>query len=325
MKKIVVISLILVALGAIGFKAYRIHNPDAFPEPVAEQTVAQPSSPVATATTSSSTEHETIMVNRPAMKSSETMGVIEVGASGFNAFAVRIDRDDNWELLSKMFGKSLAYEGFATEADVHAQLKDYIATIFDKGVNGKNIHFVISSGALKNPKTELIAKAIESKGYVVNRVTADQEGKYALKALLPKEYVNSSFTVDIGSGNTKISWYEGTALKSIESYGAKYFQNKTSDDVVAEAIKRAVQSVPQAQRGRCFIIGGVPHTLAEKSRNGDERFTFLGSPDSYSYGDDEKLRCGLNIYRALQEGSGADTFVFDWDANFTIGFLLTLN
>ena len=84
--------------------------------------------------------------------------------------------------------------------------------MFEKGVAGRNAHFVISSGALKNPKTELIAKAIEQTGYVVNRVTPDQEGKFALKALLPKDYRNNSFVIDIGSGNTKISWYEGSTL-----------------------------------------------------------------------------------------------------------------
>lgn len=36
------------------------------------------------------------------------------------------------------------------------------------------------------------------------------------------------------------------------------------------------------------------------------------------------MGAGLNIYKAIADATGTDTFVFDWDANFTIGFLLGL-
>jgi hypothetical protein len=32
----------------------------------------------------------------------------------------------------------------------------------------------------------------------------------------------------------------------------------------------------------------------------------------------------VNIYKAIKDATGTDQFVFDWDANFTIGFLLDL-
>ncbi len=38
----------------------------------------------------------------------------------------------------------------------------------------------------------------------------------------------------------------------------------------------------------------------------------------------KKWAAGLNIYKAIAEATNTDTFVFDWDANFTIGFLLSL-
>jgi hypothetical protein len=183
----------------------------------------------------------------------------------------------------------------------------------------------MSSGALKNPKTNQIADQIRSMGYVVNKVTPEQEGKFALRAALPPQYRTNSYVVDMGSGNTKISWYEGTTLKSIEASGAKYYQNNVPDETVYNEVKTKTSTIPTANRINCFLIGGVPYTLAKESRSGEERYTTLGSPDDYSAGDDVKKRSGLNIYRAIIDGTGTSNFVFDWDANFTIGFLLALN
>jgi hypothetical protein len=63
--------------------------------------------------------------------------------------------------------------------------------------------------------------------------------------------------------------------------------------------------------------------MAKQSRKGDERFTLLGNPGSYK-ADEAKTKSGLNIYQGLKDGTGCNEYVFDWDANFTIGFLLTL-
>lgn len=324
MKKIIGGVVVLLLAGLIGFKWYETNHPEQFPEQ--HTTMAEAVTPTtATSATTPVEQAPSIRVNVTPPMNGTYKGVIEVGASGFNCFVVNMDKQKNWELVSKEFGESLAYEGFATTDDVKLGLKKYLGSVFNKGVAGRNAHFVMSSGALKNPKTKLISKSIKEMGYVVNEVTAAEEGKYALRALLPTEYIYNSFTVDIGSGNTKISWYEGTALKSIECSGAKYYQIGKMDNDVYNEIVTAVKQVPSANRAHCFIIGGVPHTLAEQSRNGEERYTQLKNPDMYSAGDDVKLKSGLNIYRGLQEGSGCNTFIFDWDANFTIGFLLTLN
>jgi hypothetical protein len=189
-------------------------------------------------------------------------GVVEVGASGFNSFVVNIDPQKRWEIVSKDFGESLSYEGMATTHDIVTGLKKYLAMMFAKGCAGRNVHFVISSGALKNPKTKDISAEIKKMGYTVNEVTADQEGKYALKALLPPFARDNSFTVDMGSGNTKISWYEGSSLRTLEAPGAKYYQNGKTDQEVYEEIKSKVSQVPQAKRVKCYIIGGVPFQMA---------------------------------------------------------------
>jgi hypothetical protein len=250
-------------------------------------------------------------------------GVVELGASGFNSFVVRIDPKKNWKLEKADYGASLVYEKMTTDDDVKMGLKNYIAKMLDFGVSGNNIHFVISSGAQKVPLTAKIIDYLKQMGYVVNAVTAEQEGKLGLKCVLPKEYENDAFVADIGSGNTKIAFFEGGALKSIEGSGAKYFQLGQTDDAVYTEIKQKSAKIPNAKRKVCFIIGGAPFQLAKAVRQGKERFTVLGAPDSYKM-DDAKAKAGINIYKAIADATDCQQFVFDWDANFTIGFLLGL-
>ncbi|HEX8357438.1 MAG TPA: hypothetical protein VF610_08510 [Segetibacter sp.] len=250
-------------------------------------------------------------------------GVVEVGATGFNSFVINMDNAKRWEIVSKDFGESLAYEGLATTEDIRAGLKKYLSGMFDKGVSKNNMHFVISSGAQKEPKTTIISNELKKMGFVVNLVSASEEGKFALKATVPPSFQDNSFLVDIGSGNTKVSWQEGSGLQSMELPGAKYYDKATSDDAVYTEVKTKAAKIPENKRNVCFIIGGVPFTLAKQHRKGEERFTVLNAPDSYK-AVDKKMGAGLNIYKAIADATKTDTFVFDWDANFTIGFLLSL-
>ncbi len=251
-------------------------------------------------------------------------GVVEVGASGFNSFVINMDKQRRWEIISKDFGESLAYEGLATTDDIRSGLKKYLAAMFAKGVNKNDMHFVISSGAQKEPKTAIIVNELKKIGYVVNTVTADQEAKYGLKATVPPSFQDNSFMVDIGSGNTKISWDEAGSLKAMEVTGAKYYERGLADNAVYNEIKAKAANIPTSKRNVCFIIGGVPFTLAKQHRSGEERFTVLNESGKYTAGTDKKTASGLNIYKAIADATNCDTFVFDWDANFTIGFLLSL-
>jgi hypothetical protein len=250
-------------------------------------------------------------------------GVVELGASGFNSFIVRIDGQKNWKLEKAEFGNSLVMENMASDADVRMGLKSYIGKMLDFGVAGRDIHFVVSSGAIKAEGTQKIIKALKSLNYVVNTVTPEKEGILALRSVLPPSYADKAFVMDIGSGNTKISWLAGGQPKSLETYGAKYYQNNTDDATVAADVKAKAEQVPAGLRQTCFIIGGVPFELAKQVRKGEERYTVLNAPSAYQL-DNAKSKAGLNIYRAAAEATGAQQFVFDWDANFTIGYLLTL-
>src|SRR5215203_3009207 len=250
-------------------------------------------------------------------------GVVEVGATGFNSFVINMDAQKRWEIVSKDFGESLAYEGLATTEDIRAGLKKYLAAMFDKGVSKNNMHFVISSGAQKEPKTTTISNELKKMGYVVNNVTPQQEAMFALRATIPPPFVDNSFMVDIGSGNTKVSWQENGNLKTMELPGAKYYEKGTADNEIYDDVKSEIAKVPEGKRNVCFIIGGVPFMMAKQNRKGEERYIVLNAPQSYK-ASDKRMASGLNIYKAIIDATKTDTFVFDWDANFTIGFLLSL-
>jgi hypothetical protein len=250
-------------------------------------------------------------------------GVVELGATGFNSFIISVDNQKNWKLEKAEYGASLVYEKLATDQDIKDGLKTYISDMIAYGVSPREIHFVISSGAKKVDIIDKIIATLAGMKYQVNIVTAEQEGQYALKSVLPSNYSGRAFVVDIGSGNTKISWRDGGNIRALESYGAKYSQNGTSPATVAGDVKGKAAQVPATLTGTCFIIGGVPFEFAKKVRNGKERYTVLPAPaDLKAEGD--KQTNGLNIYNAIAASTGCKQFVFDWDANFTIGFLLSL-
>ena len=254
----------------------------------------------------------------PAPVNGKLKGVVELGATGFNSFIVRIDNQKNWKLEKAEFGVSLVKEGLATDEDVKSGLRRYIADMVSFGVGARDIHFVVSSGAQKEPIMPKINTALKTMGYVVNVVTPEQEARYGLKATVPPSFYNRGFMVDIGSGNTKISWQPNGA---VEMPGAKYYQNNMSAETVAQEVKSKANSIPSNLRETCFIIGGVPYELAKQTRNGKERYTVLKAPADYK-ADGAKQEAGLNIYAAVAAATGCKQFVFDWDANFTIGFLL---
>jgi hypothetical protein len=288
------------------------------------------SSGTTSTTSSSSGSTATAPVNRPKFDYTPTepvggklKGVVELGATGFNSFVVRVDKSKNWKLEKADYGASLVYEKLATDEDIKSGLKNYIANMLAYGVNPREIHFVISSGAQKVDITKKIIDYLKSMGYVVNLVTAEQEGKLALKCTLPKDYEGDAYVVDIGSGNTKISWVKGAGVAAVEAPGAKYFQNGQSDDQVYNEVKGKANGIPFSNRKVCFIIGGVPFKLAKQVRTGKERFTVLNAPESYKM-EDAKDKAGVNIYKAIADATNTQQFVFDWDANFTIGFLLGL-
>ena len=251
-------------------------------------------------------------------------GVVELGASGFNMFIIRIDDKRNWKLEKSEFGNSLVMENMATEEDVRMGLKSYIGKMLDFGVPGRDIHFVVSSGAALAENTRRIVKGLEALKYVVTTVTPEREGALGLRAALPADYASKGFVFDMGSANSKISWYANGQPRSDDTYGSKYYEKNVDDAVVAAAVKAKAAQVPAKLRATCFIIGGVPYELAKAVRQGQEPYTVLKAPTDYPQLSGAKIKSGLNIYQALVEATGCQQFVFGYDTNFTIGYLLSL-
>ena len=250
-------------------------------------------------------------------------GVVELGASGFNSFIVRTDAKRHWKLLKAEFDNSLLMENMASNEDIRRRLRAYIAKMLDYGVAGQDVHFLVSSGAQKANTTRKIVKELTALGYVVNTMTPTKEAALGLGVVLPPTYQDKAFVVDMGSGGTEISWLAAGVLNSVDSYGSKYYEEGISAATVAAEVKRKAAQVPASLRRTCFIIGGVPYELAKQVRTGNERYTVLDAPDAYHF-DKAKTIAGLTIYRSIAEATGCKRFVFDWDANFTIGYLLSL-
>ena len=251
-------------------------------------------------------------------------GVVELGSSGFNMFIIRVDAKRNWKLEKSEFGNSLVMEKMATEDDIRNGLKAYISQMFDFGVSGRDIHFVVSSGAATSDVTRRIVKSLEALKYVVNTVTPEREGALGLRVAMLPGFADKAFVFDMGSGNSKVAWLENGKPRVADTYGSKYYQNNTSDAVVAADVAAKVGAVPAKLRGTCFILGGVPYELAKTVRQGQEPYTVLRAAEAYPQLTGAKNKAGLNIYQAVAAATGCQQFVFGYDTNFTIGYLLSL-
>ncbi|MBK7231017.1 MAG: hypothetical protein IPH93_01760 [Saprospiraceae bacterium] len=270
-----------------------------------------------------SSNSRTFSYSAPVPVNGKLKGVVELGAAGFNSFIVLIDDQKRWKLEKADFGSSLVHEKMVTDDDIRSGLKNYIRGMLDYGVAGKDIHFVVSSGAKNEEKVVKIAKGLKDIGYYVNEVTPQQEGTYGFQCVMPGSFEDKSFMVDMGSGNTKIAFKLNGKMTALETHGSKYFQKGISDAQVQTDVSKTVVQIPVNLRDYCFIIGGIPFEMAKEVRNGKERFTVLKAPTEYKPSG-EKQKAGNVIYKAIADETGCNYFVFDWDANFTIGFLLGL-
>ncbi|WP_299675948.1 ROK family protein [uncultured Tenacibaculum sp.] len=253
-------------------------------------------------------------------------GVVELGTSGFNYFIVEIDENKNWKLKEAAYGKSLIAEAMTTTDEIDRKLNKFLTKIEALGVAKEHINFVVSSGALKEEVTQLIIEELKKRAHVIKEISPKEEAIYSLKAILPEAFKKNAFVVDLGSGNTKISFVENGKLIGKETHGSKYHQKGTEDDVVYNDVKEVATLVPEENRKFCFLIGGIPFQLAKEFRKEEERYTVLSSNirkfDKVKEEKGKKIESGLTIYKAIVDATGCQNFIFDWETNFTIGYLL---
>jgi hypothetical protein len=253
----------------------------------------------------------------------ELLGIIELGYSGFNSFIVTMDRQDRWRLEKSVYGESYVSSDQITFEQVLKRIEKFKSTMIQFGVPENNINFVASSNAIKSEKVVDIARRLRQMNIGLITVNAKQEGNYALYATVPKEFFPHAFMIDIGSGNTKISWVDKKEPITIETYGSKYYEDGVSDQQARIGIKEAIAQVPAKNKTVCFMVGKIPYLLATITNNRTSRYTILEVPDAYSFREEQEM-AGLNLYGAIWEESTI-SYVFDWDSNFSIGVLMNVN
>ena len=269
-------------------------------------------------------EPESFRHTPPVPVNGKLKGVVELGSYGFNSFVINADVHHNWELKNAEYGVNTVYETDDIKSIVN-MLKEYILHIESFGVLNKEIHFVVSSGAIKEPKVQHLVQIIKDIGYIANVATPEQEARYAFLSILPNAFRRHAFVVDIGSGNTKLAWeVEKDDIYTLETVGARYLQQGITDRKALEGVMQQASLIPQEHREICFIIGGIPYEMALQYRKNKERYTVLRHPSQYRFDDDRK-KSGVNIYKTIRETTGCERFVFDWNGNFAIGFLLSSN
>ena len=73
-----------------------------------------------------------------------------------------------------------------------------------------------------------------------------------------------------------------------------------TDEIIISLVK---ERIAQDDCAKGFLLDGFPRTIPQAQAMEE---------------------AGINIYNAIADVTGCRQFVFDWDANFTIGFLLAL-
>jgi serine/threonine protein kinase len=263
--------------------------------------------------------HSKYNVAHPIEADGVKKGVIELGKTGFNSYVVTIDGKKNWRQENMTGSDDITYETTTFE-DTKMSMKNCIARMLDFGVRPQNIHFIVRSGIMKEDLVVKIKEELIKQGYYVNAITPDQEAAYTIKCVIPTDYFNSAFALNIGETKTKMSFVKNNNFMGVEADGANYF-NKNEQEVY-ESISASALKIPIRNTKTCFIVDSKALEFVKQMRQGNERFTILKSPDEYTPEGNEQ-KAALNIYRAIANKTNCKEFIFDWDANFTIGFLLS--
>lgn len=252
------------------------------------------------------------------------IGIIELSFSGFNAFVVEIDDQDRWSLEKAIYDESYVADGDITLDHVLSKIESFKSSMSELGLDKDDINFVASSSALKTEKVKGIANQLRAMGIGLIAVNSEQEAAYAFKASVPESFRERSFLIDMGSGSSKISWVENGNVHSVETYGSKYALQDITKLEVYHSLKEALSQVPEQNKSICFLVGGTAYQLAKATDARAGRYTILQHPSKYSDLEVGKEFPGLSIYNAIWS-EATYSYVFDWDANFTIGILMDVN
>lgn len=251
-----------------------------------------------------------------------TYATIEIGSAGLNYFIVNMDDQNRWSLIKSGFGESSLIQGNANVDAIFLKIESYKRDIIKAGVAKDDIYVIASSSAIEQNKIEEIRSRLGISGIKLKSVNAQQEGLYDHLVTVPKEFVDESFLVDIGSGSTKITWISKNDTISLETIGSKYYLSDIHDTTAFRTVRDILLKIPLANRNLCFLLGGIPYEFAAVTNDKIGRYTLLNQPGKYSPSS-QKGKSGKIIYSAIYLDP-TYSYIFDWDANFSIGYLMSL-
>lgn len=252
------------------------------------------------------------------------LGIIELSFTGFNSFIIEIDQQDRWSLKKAVYGESFVELGEITLDHVLEQLTSFKADMSALGLDENDVNLVVSSSASKTDKVKKISDQLRELNIGLIEISPEQEAAYAFQATVPESLRERSYLIDIGSGSTKISWLENGRVISKETYGSKSHLHGTSKLDVYHQLKEAIGQIPTESKSLCFLVGGVAFDLAKATNARAGRYTILKAPEEYQNQDSTQVPSGLNMYNAIWS-EVTYSYVFDWEANFTIGILMDVN
>lgn len=249
--------------------------------------------------------------------------VIVIGKKGLDYFIIEVDNYLQWKLVKKNHGLSMM------SCNIHSnyirdQLAEYIDQISEYGIDWNNIHFVMSSSLDENKDNYLaLRKASKELGINIQTVTPQQEGNYGLLATVPQhDYINAFF-IDIGSGTTKIAWFERGKVKTKSTLGALE-QNDNYFLEINHQINDIIALIPIQRFEACYVIGGVVRNLTKDHPDQQERIVVLDRLEKYQNNTQGSIYLdnGYHILSTIQKASNCQYMMFDTDANFGIGYIL---
>jgi hypothetical protein len=224
-----------------------------------------------------------------------------------------------------MYGESNIVSDEVASKNNISQMGSYIEEFESLGVQKKNTYLIVSSSAVKNNSVKNLISHLDTMDYIQTKIVSeDEESFFALKALLPPEFVDEAYVIDIGSGNSKFSWFEGAIIENEVTYGSNFHLTNIEEKQVTAEIKKVLRSIPEAKHNFCFIVGGAIYELVKTERVEGNRYTVLKNLNTYKP-ETRKSQNGLLFLTTIKEELNTQNFIFDWESNFGIGYLLTIN
>ena len=189
---------------------------------------------------------------------------IEIGSLGLNYFIIDLDNQGSWELEEASYSRSNFIYGVNSNEEIVQTITGFIEEIISYGVSRENVHLIASSSVVNGENLDDLNALLGQKTQLnIVGISAENEAKYALAATVPQEFLEESFVVDIGSGNSKLSWVSNQDTLSIEIHGSKYFLSDIQDTTVFREVRDAVLQIPEENRNLCFMLGGLIYEFAK--------------------------------------------------------------